>query len=244
MIHTLSILPLANIGYSFTTSDTSGKVIIFLLLAMSVYAWTIMVSKFLDLRKARAMSDRFILAYRKDGQPLGLFLKRQNYPESPVFRVYEKACMALGIEMESRDGRFDVESLGLGGSVPRLSLLQLGAIRNASEREVTDQVLSLEQKMGILATAVSASPLMGLLGTVWGVMNSFTGMAEQGSANLSAVAPGIAAALLTTVVALIVALPSAIGYNILTSEIRTLTVQMDNFADSLVADMQRSFIRE
>jgi biopolymer transport protein ExbB/TolQ len=69
-------------------------------------------------------------------------------------------------------------------------------------------------------------------------------MAEQGSANLSAVAPGIAGALLTTVVALIVALPSAIGYNMLTSQIRNLTVQMDNFADALVADMQRSFIRE
>ncbi|HMP88779.1 MAG TPA: MotA/TolQ/ExbB proton channel family protein [Kiritimatiellia bacterium] len=235
---------LANIGYSFATSDVSGKVIILLLLIMSVFAWTIMLSKFGDLRKAKTMSERFIQAYRRDGAPLGLFLKRQNYPESPVFRVYEKACTAVGIEMESRDGRFDVDALGLGGALPRLSLLQLGAVRNASEREVADQVLRLEQRMGILATAVSASPLMGLLGTVWGVMNSFTGMAEQGSANLSAVAPGIAAALLTTVVALIVALPSAIGYNILTSEIRTLTVQMDNFADQLVADMQRHFIRE
>lgn len=75
-------------------------------------------------------------------------------------------------------------------------------------------------------------------------MNAFTGMATQGSANLSAVAPGIAAALLTTVVGLLVALPSAIGYNLLTSQIRNLTVQMDNFADALTADMQRHFIRE
>jgi biopolymer transport protein TolQ len=76
------------------------------------------------------------------------------------------------------------------------------------------------------------------------VMISFTGMATQGSANLSAVAPGIASALLTTVVGLFVAIPSAVGYNVLTNQIRQLTVQMDNFADALVADMQRHFIRE
>ncbi|HMO50971.1 MAG TPA: MotA/TolQ/ExbB proton channel family protein [Kiritimatiellia bacterium] len=244
MPHSFLFLPPASVWYSFATSDFSGKVIIFLLLGMSVYAWTIMVSKYGDLRRARSMSERFVNAYRRDGQPLGLFLQRQRFPESPVYRVYEKACMAVGVEIESRDGRSDASLLGFSGSSPRLSLLQLGAIRNAAEREVADQVLELENRMGTLATAVSASPLMGLLGTVWGVMNSFTGMAMQGSANLSAVAPGIAAALLTTVIALIVALPSAIGYNILTSQIRNLTVQMDNFADALVADMQRSFIRE
>ena len=244
MMLTTFIFPLASIGYSFSISDTSGKSIIFILLIMSVIAWTIMLSKYVDLRRASKMSERFVQAYRRDGMPLGLFLKRQNFAESPVFRVYEKACTAVGIEMESRDGRFDVESIGLGGSIPRLSLMQLNAVRNASEREVADQVLQMEHRMGWLAIAVSASPLLGLLGTVWGVMNAFTGMAEQGSANLSAVAPGIAAALLTTVIALTVALPSVVGYNVLTGEIRTLTVQMDNFADALIADMQRHFIRE
>lgn len=236
---TLSTLPLANIWYTFSTSGISGQLIIFLLLGMSVYAWTIMVSKYIDLRRARLDSERFVDTYRRGAEPLFLFLQRKRFPESPVYRVYEKACMAVGIEMESRDGQF-----GLGSTSMRLSILQLGAIRNTAEREVADQVLSLENRMGLLATAVSASPLMGLLGTVWGVMNAFTGMATQGSANLSAVAPGIAAALLTTVVGLLVALPSAIGYNLLTSQIRNLTVQMDNFADALTADMQRHFIRE
>lgn len=242
MYISMPILPLANIWYAFTESDPSGKAIIYILLATSVYAWTIMVSKYGDLKRARIMSGKFVQAYRRDGQPLGLFLQRQRYPESPVYRVYEKACMAVGIELESRDGHSD--SLSLGASAPQLNQLQLGAVRNASEREVADQVLELEQKMGILATAVSAGPLMGLLGTVWGVMNAFTSMAVQGSANLSAVAPGIASALLTTVVGILVALPSAIGYNMLTSQIRNLTVQMDNFADALVADMQRVFIRD
>lgn len=242
MTISLPLLPVANIWYAFSTSDPSGKAIIFILLAMSVYAWTIMVSKNTELNRARQVSQKFVQSYRRDGKPLGLFLQRQRFPESPVYRVYEKACMAVGIEMESREGR--TESLMLGGTTPRLNVTQLGAIRNAAEREVADQVLELETKMGTLATAVSASPLLGLLGTVWGVMNAFSAMAVLGSVNLSAVAPGIASALLTTVVGLLVALPSAIGYNKLTSDIRTLTVQMDNFADALVADMQREFIED
>lgn len=237
-------LAISSVWYSFTTSDPFSKLIVILLVGMSVFAWTIMVSKSRELTRARDLSDKFIATYRRDGQPLGLFLKRQRFPESPVFRVYEKACMSVGVEMESRDGFSGGPSLSLDARMPRLNALQLGAVRNAAEREVADQLLGLESQMGILATAVSASPLMGLLGTVWGVMLAFTDMAIQGSATLSAMAPGIAGALLTTVVGLIVAIPSTIGYNHLSSQIRNLTVQMDNFADALVADMQRHFIRD
>jgi biopolymer transport protein ExbB/TolQ len=239
------LFPLASsFLYAYQTSTWSGKGIIILLLATSVYAWTILVSKFNELKRARAMSDKFVQAYRRDGQPLGLFLQRQRYPESPVYRVYEKACMAVGVEIESRDGRPESSSLAFGSSTPRLSQMQIGTIRAAAEREVADQVLMLEEKMGTLATAVSASPLLGLLGTVWGVMDSFSAMALFGSVQLTAVAPGIAGALLTTVIGLLVALPSAVGYNMLTNSIRKLTVQMDNFADALISDMQRNFIRE
>ena len=95
-----------------------------------------------------------------------------------------------------------------------------------------------------MATAVTACPFLGLLGTVWGVMDAFSGMAVAGSAQLSAVAPGIAAALLTTVVGLLVALPSAIGYNILTSRVRELQVRTENFSQELIADIQRNFLRD
>ena len=125
-----------------------------------------------------------------------------------------------------------------------LNHLQMEGVRNAVERTVADQVLVLEGRMSILATAVTASPFLGLLGTVWGVMAAFGGMATSGSAQLSAVAPGIAGALLTTVVGLLVALPSAIGYNILTARIRTLHVETDNFAQEFIAEVQRHYLSE
>jgi biopolymer transport protein ExbB/TolQ len=237
-------LPMASMWYSFTTSEMSGKVIIVILMITSVYAWTIMLSKYFDLKRAKAVSGRFVQGYRRSGEPLALFLQRQQFVESPVFHVYQKACLAVGVELEARDEDGYGAGLGLSGTSPRLTALQLGAIRNAAEREVSDQVLQLEARMGTLATAVSSGPLLGLLGTVWGVMTAFSGMAELGTANLSAVAPGIAGALLTTVVGLLVAIPSAVGYNALTSDIRKMTVEMDNFADALMADMQRRFIRE
>ena len=96
--------------------------------------------------------------------------------------------------------------------------------------------------MGILATAVNASPFLGLLGTVWGVMEAFTGMAMVGTATLSAVAPGIAAALLTTVMGLLVALPSAIGYNLLAGQIAELQVQTSNFSKEFMDRVQTSFL--
>ena len=125
-----------------------------------------------------------------------------------------------------------------------LSLNQLETVRSVVDRNLADEVLLLEDQMGLLATAVSAAPFLGLLGTVWGVMDAFAGMALAGNAALSAVAPGISGALLTTIIGLIVALPSMIGYNLLSAEIRRISVQMDNFAQEFIPGIQNSYVIE
>ncbi len=240
----LPLLPLADFLYAFRESNfLSGKLIIIILFSGSIFAWTVMVSKSLELRRAREAARRFLDLYRREQHPLGLFLRKQRLPYSPPAKVYESACMAVGVEFESRGASEDLFARGGEGRI-RLTPLQIDTIRNAAERQCNDQVLVLESRMGLLSIAVSASPLMGLLGTVWGVLDSFSQMALQGSANLSAVAPGIASALLTTVVGLLVAIPSSIGYNMLASRIREMTVQMDNFADEFTAELQRTYVRE
>src|SRR5260370_38388283 len=112
----------------------------------------------------------------------------------------------------------------------KISPAQMGAVNAAMERAVGETALSLESQMILLATAVSGSPFLGLLGTVWGVMDAFTGVAEAGSPNLVAMAPGVSGALITTVVALCVAIPAIFGYNFLVTSIRGNTVGMNNFA--------------
>ncbi len=235
-------LPVAGIMSAFMLSNLAGKVIIIVLFLGSIFAWSIMLTKFKDLRQARIASNRFVSVYRAEGHPVSLFLKRQKFDGSPLYRVYEKSCIALGASLEARGA--DAEDLFMGGvgSNQKLEQYHVVSLKNVMERNVTDEVVLLEGLMGLLALATTAAPFLGLLGTVWGVMESFEQMVNVGTAMLSAVAPGISGALLTTVVGLLVALPSSIAYNLLAEQIKKLTVQMDNFTQEFISDVERHYL--
>ena len=96
--------------------------------------------------------------------------------------------------------------------------------------------------MIILATAVSGAPFVGLLGTVWGVMETFADVAKAGSASLAAMAPGVSAALITTVTGLLVAIPAMFGYNYLVTSVRGMIVEMDNFAAELTSAFEHRYV--
>lgn len=245
MTSVLVEFPVAGFAFALKQSNLAGKVIVVLLFVGSIFAWSVMVTKFRELRDARRASLKFLSAYRKEGHPAALFLKRQKYETSPFYMVYERACRALGSTLESRGADpGDLFMGAVGTSQVKLSEGQTRFVRNVAERTVADQALLLESSMGFLATAATSAPFLGLLGTVWGVMESFGGMAVTGSAMLSAVAPGISGALLTTVVGLLVALPSAIGYNVLSDRIRRFSVEIDNFSQELVADVERQYLQQ
>jgi biopolymer transport protein ExbB/TolQ len=235
-------LPLADVHFAFGQSNLAGKVIVVILFVGSIFVWSVMVMKIRELLAARQWSERFVRAYRREAHPASLMLKRQNVADCPLFRIYEKTCSALGRALESEGvNPDDLFMGGVGATHRKINSVDLSSVRNVAERTVADQVLLLEESMGLLATAATTAPFLGLLGTVWGVMEAFQGMGE--SALLSAVAPGISGALLTTVVGLLVALPSAIGYNMLSDQIRRMTVIMDNFAQELGSDLDRQYLR-
>lgn len=242
----LITLPLADVGFAFRESSLPGKAIVLLLVFFSAGAWTIMLTKYWQLRRAEEETDDFLEAFRAEKNPTTLYTRREAYPATPLNTIYRAGCTALASEMQVH-GR-DADDLLMGnltaGTRSRISLNQLETLRTVVDRHVADEALMLEEQMGLLATAVSAAPFLGLLGTVWGVMDAFGGMAVTGSATLSAVAPGISGALLTTVVGLLVALPSAIGYNQLTNKIRRIAVQMDNFAQEFISETQKAYVSE
>ena len=93
---------------------------------------------------------------------------------------------------------------------------ELEVMRSAMNQAVEDQLVILQSRTMVLATAVSGSPFLGLFGTVWGITVAFTKLAQAGKADVQTLAPGVSGALLTTVIALFVALPSMVGYNIIT----------------------------
>lgn len=239
-------LPLADVGFAFRESSLPGKAIVLLLVLSSAGAWTIMLTKYWQLKRAEEATDEFLEAFREEQGPVTLFSRQEEYPATPLNTIYQAGCSALDGELQSHG--IDTDDLSADGMIlethRRLRLNQLETLRTVVDRNVADEALMLEEQMGLLATAVSAAPFLGLLGTVWGVMDAFGGMAVTGSATLSAVAPGISGALLTTVVGLLVALPSAIGYNLLTNQIRRISVQMDNFAQEFISETQKAYVSE
>ena len=238
------------IGAFWGSNWLSGKLIVVTLVIFSVVAWAVMVTKFREISNAVRETRRFMGAFRRETHPLSIFLRRQPLPASPLAKIYEAGCSALGAEIghvSPGENPLAANARMMDGLAPpriHLNTSQVEVVRRATERSADDELLVLEDRMGLLMTAISVSPLMGLLGTVWGVLEAFWGMARGGTANISAVAPGIASALLTTVVGLFVAIPSTFGYNILAGRIRTLTVQMDNFAQEFIAELQREYSRE
>lgn len=237
-------LPVADLIYAFQESFLPGKVIVLLLFVGSIFAWTIMVTKLLEMRQARIASRRFLHLFRKEPDPVAVFVRRQKFPGSPLYEIYQKGCVELGTELEALGHNAeDLFATSFSSDSAQLTLHQFEGIRNVTDRNLSDQSLILERRMGLLATAVTTSPFLGLLGTVWGVMESFSAMAVVGTSTLSAVAPGIAAALMTTVMGLLVALPSTIGYNILAGQISELQVQTSNFAQEFMDKVKSTYLQ-
>ncbi len=225
----------SNVRYAFSNSDGMGQLVVGLLFLGSILTWTIMLEKGINLFKAKKMSEDFIDLFRENKEVRKLLKKNEN-DESPVSAVYEHGLGKLGDFYQTNHN--DLGELKNCFTEKKLSSREIDAVQSAMERTISDQILKLEQGIGMLATAVSVSPFFGLFGTVWGVMMAFCGVAIAGNADISALAPGVSGALLTTVVGLLVAIPSLIGYNILTSMIRKITIYMDNFLDEFIAELK------
>lgn len=170
-----------------------------------------------------------------------LYQEGAQFDASPTFAVYRAGCREMSFQMlgsaeldETFTARLDMAE--------RLTPQQMEVVNSAMERAVGETALRLESRMILLATAVSGAPFLGLLGTVWGVMDTFGGIAAAGKASLAAMAPGVAGALVTTVMGLLVAIPSMFGYNFLVTNIRALVVQMENFAAELSSELNHRYV--
>ena len=225
--------------YAFEHSDAVGKAIVVFLLIGSVLTWSIMLDKAMSIYRARRLSQRFIALFRANRKNIATpSLVREGAADpGPVGMIYSAGVEKL-LEFYEDDARLNRFS-AVGGAAPvKLSAAQYNAIEAVLEREVSSQIQNLETRIGFLATLVSLSPFCGLFGTVWGVMMAFCGIAAAGKSDFTALAPGVAGALLTTVAGLVVAIPSLIGYNLLTSSIRKMTVNMDNFTEEFMVKLK------
>ncbi|MEX2381442.1 MAG: MotA/TolQ/ExbB proton channel family protein [Opitutales bacterium] len=225
MIPDLLILPISAQGADpsvfqyFTQSNFAGKVIVVALVLFSLVAWTIMIGKYLELSRLRTLNSALedhLLEQETVLRPQNLI--KAEFPYNVLFR-------------ESLEAYFRCGPVAEGSS--KQGPLRISHVENALQRSVARKSADYESRMVFLASIVTGAPFLGLLGTVWGVMDAFGAVALQSTATLQMLAPGVSGALLTTVAGLLVAIPSVFGYNILLTKTKTMITDLENFASSL-----------
>ena len=227
--------------FAFRESTLPGKLILACLFVGSIFSWSVMVTKIRLIKFARLQTERFLDQFRIDRVPLRIYESGDTYDGAPVFEIYHAGCQEMLFHLlgstevdETFHDRLELAD--------KISPAQLRAVTAIMERAVGEEALRLESQLILLSTAVSGAPFLGLLGTVWGVMDTFTGVAIAGKPNLAAMAPGVSGALVTTVVALLVAIPAMFGYNFILTSMRGLIVQMDNFAAELESEFEHKYV--
>ncbi len=208
------------------------RVVLIILGLGSLFTWWLIFHKWKQFREVRQQGDRF-LEYMERAQRLQDAYKAiLSLPESPYSRVFRQGVNFFS-ELRPgalRDGAPPIEGL---------SLTQLEALRLVLEKEEAEERDELAHGLGWLATIGSVSPLMGLMGTVIGIMNAFLGITTAGSSNIMAVAPGVAEALITTVAGLAVAIPAVIAYNHYGSQLNPVSGELEGFSSEFIGTLAR-----
>src|SRR6266516_4694518 len=223
----------AELLYVWEQATPEGKAIILCLAAFSIIAWSVMIAKAVQMRRAKKLNHFFNTEYRSQKNVLDVFDRRVQADGCPLFMVYKAGSLELDTRVKNSEGN---------GRKKYVSLKGMEHVKRSLENTVAQESLKLESGLILLAIAVSGAPFLGLLGTVWGVMSTFSRIAQSGSASLATMAPGVSAALITTVAGLLVAIPSMFGYNWLVHNLRVLTVELDNFAQELVSNMETEYL--
>ncbi len=195
-----------------------AQVVLLILLIFSVLSWSIILSKWSSLKRARTQSGRFLRAFRKAHRLQDIAAVAEQFKPSPLVPVFENAY-----EEYRRQGEGNIT-----------------AVQRAAQIASSEELTRLERRLPLLATCGAVTPFIGLFGTVWGIIDAFHGLGDAGAATLRAVAPGISEALITTAAGLFTAIPAVIAYNQYTSSIREFGARMDDFSLEILNFIERT----
>jgi biopolymer transport protein TolQ len=195
-----------------------AQVVLLILLTFSVMSWAIILSKWASLRRARSQSGRFLRAFRRAQRLQDVAAVSDQFKPSPLVPVFENAY-----EEFRRQGETNIP-----------------AVQRAAQIAASEELTRLERRLPWLATTGAVAPFVGLFGTVWGIIDAFYGLGNTAAATLSAVAPGISEALITTAAGLAAAIPAVIAYNLFTHRMREFGARMDDFSLELLNLIERT----
>jgi biopolymer transport protein ExbB/TolQ len=220
--------------FAFEKATTEGKITILVLFVLSMFSWTIIITKFRQLHLARKWAKRFFAAYSSTRDPLDIKRRGDVFRGAPAYQLYIRGADELDYHLNKNPVLIKGEK--------RISPASFEAVKVTLEEAAAAQAMSLEKGMIVLSTAVAGGPFIGLLGTVWGVMETFAGIARASSASLTAMAPGVAGALIATVTGLLVAIPAMFAYNFMVTTIRAITQELDGFATRYATQIEHVYV--
>ena len=212
------------------------KFVLLLLFIFSVVSWAIIFLKYRYYRKIKKENESFDEDYSRSSKLSDVLPAVKKYSFSTiaeVFRVgYAELTKTKKTLNESAQGSDEI------------SLSSLDNLERSMNKACNTEMTKLESALGFLATTGSASPFIGLFGTVWGIMDTFKGIGARGSATLAVVAPGISEALIATAAGLAAAIPAVIFYNYFLNQSKNMVQEMDNFAAEFLNIVERYLVRK
>lgn len=219
------------------------QLVLLLLLLFSVISWAIILMKYFSIRKVMKENSLFLSAYMKSTKLSEILPEAKKFRNSTLAEIFRAGYTELA--KLSRGGRGTPpgkETAEAAGPVPEIG--GVDNVERAMNRACGTETSKLETALGFLATTGSASPFIGLFGTVWGIMDTFKEIGARGSATLAVVAPGISEALIATAAGLAAAIPAVIFYNYYLNRIKGMTLEMDNFASELLNIVERFYVKK
>jgi biopolymer transport protein TolQ len=215
------------------TASPETKVVLAITAIFSLISWFIIIFKWWQFRKLNQQANRFFNEMERATRLQDAYHAVIKHPPSPYNRLFREA---ITFYSELRPGALREERTTERHS---LTPTQLEALKMVLNKEVGAERDLLGHYIPWLATIGSVSPLLGLLGTTLGIINAFSGIATKGSGNLSAVAPGVAEALIATFAGLATAIPAVIAYNLYVNRVRLFSGELEGFAGELIGTMAR-----
>jgi biopolymer transport protein TolQ len=207
--------------------------VLLILLAFSLVSWAIIFNKWTVLRRAQSHSEAFLEIFRRSKKFSEVHAVCHQLRTSPLVGLFLSGYNELNYQLKSK-------SAG-EGEKDAVRIHNLESVARSLVRASNTEVLKLETRLPFLATTGSATPFIGLFGTVWGIMNAFQRIGAVQAANISVVAPGVSEALIATAAGLAAAIPAVIFYNYYLNWVKRLSIQMDDFALEYLSIIERNF---
>ena len=223
-----------------------GKLVLLILAGFSIASWAIILQKWRLMRRIKRETRMFREIFAEsDNLPL-VYAATKQYHVSPLARIFAAGYAELRAHLNTKlplRGRNGVADELEGDPANNPGSFEIERFRRMLMLVASEETLRLERLLTFLATTGSATPFIGLFGTVWGVMNAFHGIGLRGSATLATVAPGISEALIATAAGLAAAIPAVVAYNYFVSQIRVMTTEMENFSAEFVSYAERELVK-